>query len=337
MKIPYTLVSMAAILRDYVDMSDAYKNTEHKRLVDIADSLYNVGMDPDEFLPAYKELYFQYGKPYFDQVLDDMYALDSQLTSDVKVQELLDDYNDRLNNITASIKVTASTDSLKYTAFFNEDILDVFDTYDEAVSVLKSEIKDAIAAGDVELIDFENCWVETDDGDAEVMYCADTDDEFREYINVGEPLTEAQVKELWDTTAMYVDFGSRNGDALLQENDYTLDQALEFLRQGYPIYVDASTKVRSNYIKAGSGEYWRDFKISGLRNVLRRFDSNGSSAKSGHWYIGNGGYDLDWELYYDNQPVIDCINGRLENVCLPSAVWNKISQVIISEYPDVTL
>lgn len=110
MKIPYTLVSMAAILRDYVDMSDAYKNTEHKRLVDIADSLYNVGMDSDEFLPAYKELYSQYGKPYFDQVLDDMYALDSQLTSDAKVQELIEDYEDRLSGVTAST-ITCSTDA----------------------------------------------------------------------------------------------------------------------------------------------------------------------------------------------------------------------------------
>ena len=236
MKIPYTLVSMAAILRDYVDMSDAYKNTEHKRLVDIADSLYNVGMDPDEFLPAYKELYSQYGKPYFDQVLDDMYALDSQLTSDAKVQELIDDYNDRLNNITASTKVTASTDSLRYTAFFNEDILDVFDTYDEAVNALKSEIFATIDDGHLGTVDFEECWVETDDGDAEVMYCADTDPDFAGYVNTSEPLSEAQVKDLWDTTAMYVDFG--DSDAMLQDNGYTLDQALEFLRQGYSIYVD---------------------------------------------------------------------------------------------------
>lgn len=110
MKIPYTLVSMAAILRDHVDMSNAYKNTEHKRLVDIADSLYNVGIDPEEFLPYYIELYNQYGKPYFDQVLDDMYALDSQLTSDAKVQELIEDYEDRLSGVTAST-ITCSTDA----------------------------------------------------------------------------------------------------------------------------------------------------------------------------------------------------------------------------------
>ena len=110
-KIPYTLVSMAAILRDYADMSDWYKNDLHKQLTDIADSLYNVGIDPDEFKAEYKELYDQYGKAYFDKVLDDMYALDGQLTSDAKVQELIQDYEDRLSGVTASTKVTATEDN----------------------------------------------------------------------------------------------------------------------------------------------------------------------------------------------------------------------------------
>lgn len=361
MNIPYTLVSMAAILRDHDDPN--YLNDEHYNLTSIADYLYNSAdgafsdHPEDNLLPEFKVLFDKYGKAYFDKVLDDMYALDSQLTSDAKVQELIDDYNDRLSGVTASTKVTASrwyyyepmseqeladlkadilalpgcdkldmdtrdmeeigyimllpgyndiplsdpqyyekrkqllkdilrvakehglsrtedriedygscwyivlrtnkpktdeydeyddvttstkvtaaTDSFRYTALYNGDILDVFDTYDEAVSALQSEIKDAIAAGDVELIDFENCWVETDDEDAEVMYCADTDPDFVGYVNTSGPLSEAQVKDLWDTAAMYVDFG--DSDAMLQDNGYTLSQALEFLRQGYSIYVD---------------------------------------------------------------------------------------------------
>ena len=108
-QIPYTLVSMAAILRDYADMSEWYKNDLHEKLTDIADSLYNVGITPNEFKTEYKELYDQYGKAYFDKVLDDMDALDGQLTSDAKVQELIDDYIDRLSGITASTKLTAAT------------------------------------------------------------------------------------------------------------------------------------------------------------------------------------------------------------------------------------
>ena len=98
-KIPFQLVSMACILRDHIDLSDQeYVNNTHELLTDIADSLYNVGERMvDQFKPEYKELYDQYGKAYFDQVLDDMNALDSQVTSDAKVQELLADYEDRCN------------------------------------------------------------------------------------------------------------------------------------------------------------------------------------------------------------------------------------------------
>lgn len=109
-KYPYQIVSMAAILRDHIDLVDkAYKDDTHKKLTDIADSLYNVGLDPADMYPEYSQLYARMGKEYFDKVLDDMYAIDSQLTSDDKVQELVDDYYDRIGNITASTKVTAAT------------------------------------------------------------------------------------------------------------------------------------------------------------------------------------------------------------------------------------
>jgi len=134
MKIPYTLVSMAAILRDYADMSNAYINIEHKRLVDIADSLYNVGITPDDFKTEYKKLYDQYGKAYFDKVLDDMYALDGQLTSDAKVQELIDDYSDRFSSITASTRVTAATNY--DTKIISKYLKTLFD--DEAFGTYKS-------------------------------------------------------------------------------------------------------------------------------------------------------------------------------------------------------
>ena len=124
-KYPYQIVSMAAILRDHMDLVDkAYKDATHKKLTDIADSLYNVGLDPTDMFPEYSQLYARMGKEYFDKVLDDMYAIDSQLTSDDKVQELVDDYYDRIGNITASTKVTAAT---RYdTDVFSPDTFDVY-------------------------------------------------------------------------------------------------------------------------------------------------------------------------------------------------------------------
>lgn len=100
--IDYTLVSEGAILRDYIDVP--YKNTEHKLLVDIADSLYNVGIDPDDFKDEYKKIYKQYGDDYFEKVIQDMSALDSQLYNDSKVEELVADYEDRLETVYESYK-----------------------------------------------------------------------------------------------------------------------------------------------------------------------------------------------------------------------------------------
>ena len=111
MKIPYQLVSMAAMLRDYIDQDDqVYLDREHEKLTDIADSLYADVVTPDQFKDEYQVLYKQYGPDYFAKVLEDMEAIDSQLTTDDKVNELWDDYSDRLNTngVNASTKVKAS-------------------------------------------------------------------------------------------------------------------------------------------------------------------------------------------------------------------------------------
>ena len=55
--IPYDLVSTLVILRDWVDVGDAYINEEHKNLVDIADSLFNGGIDVEDMFPKYQSLY----------------------------------------------------------------------------------------------------------------------------------------------------------------------------------------------------------------------------------------------------------------------------------------
>lgn len=92
-KIPYDLVSTFVILRDYADIKDNYVSKEHELLCDIADALYNVGGSAARgFSGEYKELYDEYGKAFFDKVLDDIYALDSQVTRD-NVDDLVADVN----------------------------------------------------------------------------------------------------------------------------------------------------------------------------------------------------------------------------------------------------
>lgn len=88
--IQYQLVSEGAILRDYID--PAYANKEHKMLVDIADFLYGANLGAEYLKPEYKELYDEYGPDYWSDVLKDMSAIKSQLTSREKAYELEEEY-----------------------------------------------------------------------------------------------------------------------------------------------------------------------------------------------------------------------------------------------------
>lgn len=50
-------------------------------------------------------------------------------------------------------------------------------------------------------------------------------------------LSKDEIIALWDSVALFVDWNDES-DSLLQENGYTLEQALEFKEQGYKIYKD---------------------------------------------------------------------------------------------------
>lgn len=125
-KIPYNLVSSFVILRDYADIDGAYINSEHKDLVDIADGMYNVGESTmlSQMKPKYRDLYDAYGSAYFNKVLDDIAALDSQINRNnvddlvAEVNDLLAPYGDDVEASTrtksrrpvrASRRITAST------------------------------------------------------------------------------------------------------------------------------------------------------------------------------------------------------------------------------------
>lgn len=77
--------------------------------------------------------------------------------------------------------VKAAKGGRTYTAFYNGEIFEVSSDCDALIKQLKAEIDEAIAAGDVEDIDFGECWVELN-SDEEVMYIADGDEDYVEYL-----------------------------------------------------------------------------------------------------------------------------------------------------------
>ena len=51
------------------------------------------------------------------------------------------------------------------------------------------------------------------------------------------PLTKDQVKELWDTTALFIEWGD-GSDSMCQDNGYTLDEILDAMDHGGRVYID---------------------------------------------------------------------------------------------------
>lgn len=80
------------------------------------------------------------------------------------------------------------------------------------------------------------------------------------------------------------------------------------------------------------------FEIRGLRNCLRKYDEKGKYATSGKWSIATGGYDLYWQLCYEEEPLID-------NVCNELTVdnrydysnLNEVISIILEEYKNVNI
>lgn len=91
-KIDYRLISEAVILRDHTAGDLKYKNDEHRRLTDIADTLYNAGISADCLNDDYKALYNEYGEAYFSKILKDARAIDSQIYAPGDAQELFMEY-----------------------------------------------------------------------------------------------------------------------------------------------------------------------------------------------------------------------------------------------------
>ena len=104
-RIPFDMVSAYVILRDYCDLSDDnYINNEHKMLVDLADSIYALDLSEEELLSLLAkknkqetiDIYNKYGSEYFDTVLRDIDALDSQIGPN-NVGDLIAEVNDKMS------------------------------------------------------------------------------------------------------------------------------------------------------------------------------------------------------------------------------------------------
>lgn len=162
-----------------LDYEDAYIRIE--KIFDDGTVIYNAWL-PSDSRAKYDLDEILYGELTGDVDSIEIHPLDT-ITTDELIAKIEAD-----GRVTASKQFTkypqgylkASKSGRKYTAFYNGEIFDVSSDCDALIQQLKNEIDDAITNGDVEDIDFGECWVE--DEDEEVMYIADGDDDYAEYL-----------------------------------------------------------------------------------------------------------------------------------------------------------
>lgn len=81
--------------------------------------------------------------------------------------------------------------------------------------------------------------------------------------------------------------------------------------------------------------------FSGLKTALKKFNNNGKYTKNKNWCIVSGGYDLEFEIKYNNNVVLQCIGGDLHAVNSFSDFDNDDLQQVIAyvmnSYEDLTI
>jgi hypothetical protein len=97
-----------------------------------------------------------------------------------------------------------------------------------------------------------------------------------------------------------------------------------------------------------------EIDIRGLSTVLKKHQETGLCEQGRHWAVSRGGYDLNWQAYYNNSPMVECVNNDVNggDVALLCEVnddraWDsatittedamKIFKVIKDTYPDVEI
>lgn len=74
-----------------------------------------------------------------------------------------------------------------------------------------------------------------------------------------------------------------------------------------------------------------NLKFSGLKTALNKFNNNGKYVKCMDWSIASGGYDLWWEIYYQDYTVLQCVDGELIGGFRPIPEFNDKMEVKLIE------
>lgn len=79
--------------------------------------------------------------------------------------------------------------------------------------------------------------------------------------------------------------------------------------------------------------------IQGLRRMLSDFKENGRHASYGRWSIARGGYDLWFEVYHNDKPLMGCVDGTLEVYVRHDEYegLDRAVKIILDVYKDIRM
>jgi hypothetical protein len=109
----------------------------------------------------------------------------------------------------------------------------------------------------------------------------------------GKPLSEEQVKKLWDKKALFIEWSDGSGDSMCQDNGYSLDEILKDMRKGGLVYVDEEAPVDACGDIKGSTETDKALKhIKAAIDILGKSGNKDAVTKDSIANLGVVMFDL---------------------------------------------
>ena len=155
-------------------------------------------------------------------------------------------------------------------------------------------------------------------------------------------------EDIWERAIAY---GTLYEEQLRKVDEYGKEEFLEAVIQRINHNFDANDGVDwitvDNTIKDAFDVLCADIEVTaqddisldGLRTALQRYDEKGKPAKCGPWTVHEGGYDLLWQLCYEERPVVGCYrNGDFDNLereCgVSDKTFSQICDLIHAAFPE---
>lgn len=72
-----------------------------------------------------------------------------------------------------------------------------------------------------------------------------------------------------------------------------------------------------------------------LLNALKEYDSTGISGSCGDFFVGRGGYDMEFFIDFQNRQIASCVDGELQNDGIEPFLFDVVYSVVHSVFNDV--